>query len=181
MMVNKTRQLVFSGLCVAMGIALPMAFHTIPNAGSIFLPMHLPVLLCGFLCGPVYGMACGMITPLISSFATGMPAAAVLPGMVCELAVYGLVTGLLTRLVHTASETLNVYLALIGAMLSGRVVAGLLNGFLFRAGKYSLQAWVTASFVTAVPGIVIQLIALPIIVITLKKAGVAVGREKALR
>lgn len=38
-------------MCAALCVVLPMAFHAIPNAGSIFLPMHIPVLLCGFLCG----------------------------------------------------------------------------------------------------------------------------------
>jgi len=166
---NKTKKLVFAGLCVALGIALPMAFHTIPNAGSIFLPMHIPVLLCGLLCGPGYGLACGLLTPLISSFATGMPPAAILPGMLCELAVYGLVTGVLAQVVKTPNKTANIYLALVGAMVSGRVVSGILNGLIFRAGKYSLQAWVTASFVTAIPGIIIQLVAIPVIVLSLRK------------
>ena len=46
---NNTKKVVFSGLLVAMGIALPIMFHSIPNAGSIFLPMHIPVLLSGFI------------------------------------------------------------------------------------------------------------------------------------
>ena len=32
----KTKKLVFTALCIAIGIVLPMAFHAIPNAGSIF-------------------------------------------------------------------------------------------------------------------------------------------------
>ena len=78
---NQTVKLTISGACVALGVVLPIAFHSIPNAGSIFLPMHIPVLLCGLLCGPLYGLLCGILAPLISSFVTGMPPMAILPGM----------------------------------------------------------------------------------------------------
>ena len=44
---NQVKKLVMAAMCVALGIVLPMAFHTIQNAGSIFLPMHIPVLICG--------------------------------------------------------------------------------------------------------------------------------------
>ena len=62
-MKSTTKKLVSCALCIAIGVLLPMAFHAIPNAGSIFLPMHIPVLICGLFCGAPYGLACGMITP----------------------------------------------------------------------------------------------------------------------
>ena len=89
-----TRKLVSCALCIALGVLLPMAFHVIPNAGSVFLPMHIPVLICGLFCGWPYGLACGILTPFISSVTTGMPPAMMLPQMMVELAVYGLVAGL---------------------------------------------------------------------------------------
>ncbi len=76
---TNARQLVMAALCAALGVVLPVALHSIPNAGSILLPMHIPVLLCGLVCGPVYGLGCGVLTPLLSSLITGMPPAAVLP------------------------------------------------------------------------------------------------------
>ena len=167
---NKTKKLVFAGLCVAIGVALPIAFHSIPNAGSIFLPMHIPVLLCGLICGPLYGLACGILAPLLSSLLTGMPPAAFLPSMLCELAVYGLVSGLLVRFVKTKSRVANIYISLLGAMLAGRLVAGALNALIFRAGEYSMQLWVAGSFVTALPGIAVQIVVIPLIVLALQKA-----------
>ena len=167
---SKTKKLVFAGLCVAIGVALPIAFHSIPNAGSIFLPMHIPVLLCGLLCGPLYGLACGVLAPLLSSLLTGMPPVSFLPSMLCELAVYGLVTGLLLRWIHTKSTAANIYLSLLGAMLAGRIVSGVLNALIFRAGEYSIQLWLTAAFVTALPGIAVQIIVIPLIVLALQKA-----------
>jgi thiamine transporter ThiT len=91
---GKTRRLVYAATCVALGVTLPLAFHGVPNAGSVFLPMHIPVLLCGLLCGWAYGLACGFLTPLLSFLFTGMPPAAFLPSLLCEMAVYGLAAGL---------------------------------------------------------------------------------------
>lgn len=166
-------EMVVSALCVALGVVLPVAVHGIPNAGSILLPMHIPVLLCGLLCGPAYGIACGILTPLLSSLITSMPPMAMLPSMICELAVYGFAAGLLILVVRTGSQVANVYISLIGAMLVGRVVYGVVNALIFRAGEYSMQMWLTASFVTALPGIIIQLVLLPLVVLALRKARLA--------
>ena len=167
---NKTRTLVFAALCCALGVVLPVAFHGIPGGGLVFVPMHLPVLLCGLLCGPVWGLACGVTAPAVSCLATGMPPAAKLPIMLCELATYGAVSGLLIRRVHIRSRAGGLYLSLAAAMLAGRVVSGLAGGLVFGAGT-TLRSWVTASFVTALPGIAIQLVLLPVLVLTLQKAG----------
>lgn len=165
--------LVVAALCVAIGVVLPVAVHGIPNAGAVLLPMHIPVLLCGLLCGPLYGLGCGILTPLMSSLITGMPGPAYLPSMVCELAVYGLIAGLLIFLVHTGNQTADLYISLAGAMIAGRIIYGIVNALIFRAGEYSMSMWLTASFVTALPGIVIQLVLLPLIVLGLRRAKLA--------
>lgn len=167
---SSTKRLILAALCVALGVVLPIVFHSIANAGSIFLPMHIPVLLCGLICGWPFGLVCGIATPLLSSLITGMPPVAFLPSMLCELAVYGLVSGLLMRWIKTKRLVLDLYLSLIGAMLAGRLVFGLLNALVFRAGAYSLPVWTAAAFVTALPGIVIQLVIVPMLVLALKKA-----------
>lgn len=167
---KNTKNLMITALCIALGLVLPTAFHVIPNAGSVMLPMHIPVLLCGMICGPVLGLIAGICTPILSSVMTGMPPAAILPGMACELAVYGLVTGLMLQIVKTKNNTINLYVSLITAMIAGRLVSGVLNALIFRAGAYSLQIWVTASFVTALPGILLQLVILPVLVLALQKA-----------
>ena len=170
MKMKHTKNLVLTGLCCALGVVLPILLHSIPKAGSILLPMHIPVLLCGLICGPLYGLGCGILTPILSSLITGMPPAAYLPSMVCELAVYGLLAGLFIRLIHTKQRSLNLYVSLIGAMIGGRIVYGLLNSLIFQAGEYSLQLWLAGAFINAAPGIVIQLVILPVVVLTLYKA-----------
>ena len=173
---SNTKKLIFTALCVALGITLPIAFHSIANAGAIFLPMHIPVLLCGLLCGWPYGLACGVLSPLLSSLLTGMPPVAVLPGMLFELAVYGAVSGFLLPRLHFQKKVFNIYTALLSAMLLGRIVSGVMNALIFRAGAYSLELWLTASFITALPGIVIQLVLIPVLILALSKAGIIQDR-----
>ncbi len=166
---NNTKKLVLTALFAAIGVVLPQTFHMIPNAGSVILPMHIPVLIAGFLVGPVYGLVCGIITPLLSHLIFSMPPAPVLPGMLCELAVYGLMSGLLNKVVKMENQLAKAYVVLIGAMLCGRITYGMLNALIFRAGSYSMQAWLSAAFVTAIPGIIIQLLLIPILVIRLRR------------
>ncbi len=162
--------MILTALFIAIGIALPLAFHSIPQAGQIFLPMHISVLMCGLVCGWPFGLACGIVTPLLSSLLTGMPPMAMLPAMLCELAVYGLVSGLLIHFIRIKNRYARIYIALIGAMLAGRIVSGMLNALILQAGSYSLEAWLATSFITALPGIAIQLVAIPVLVFALVKA-----------
>ena len=118
MQLSATKKLVFCAICVALCVVLPMAFHAL-GSGTVFLPMHVPVLLCGLVCTWPYGVVCGLLGPLLSSVLTGMPAAAVLPSMMAELAVYGLVTALVMRLVHTGRLYGDLYIALCCASPCG--------------------------------------------------------------
>ena len=141
-----TRKLVSCALCIALGVLLPMAFHVIPNAGSIFLPMHIPVLICGLFCGWPYGLACGILTPFISSVTTGMPPAMILPQMMVELAVYGLVTGLCASYIPVKNEMTKLYMSLIIAMLAGRIMNGLVNTCILSTQGYTLSVFMSANF-----------------------------------
>ena len=115
------KNLAFCALCIALCVVLPMAFHAIANAGPIFLPMHIPVLLCGLACGWPYGLVCGLLGPVLSGVLTGMPSPAVLPGMMVECGVYGLVSGLMMQAVHTKKLYADLYISQITAMLLGRI------------------------------------------------------------
>ena len=167
---SNIKRMVFTALLIALGVVLPMALHGIPNAGMVLLPIHIPVLLCGILCGFPYGLACGILTPLLSHLVTGMPPAAILPAMLCELAVYGAVSGLLMRYVPAKNTYVKITISLIGAMLAGRLVFGLLNALIFRAGNYSMEIWLASAFVTALPGIAIQLVLIPTLYAAFAKA-----------
>ena len=169
MKLTPVKKLVFTAACAALCLVLPMAFHAVPNAGSIFLPMHIPVLLCGLICGWPYGGVCGLIGPLISSLLTGMPPAAMLPSMMIECCVYGFASGLLMKFVYTKYAVVDLYISLVAAMAAGRAVAGLAKAWIFTPGV-SPFAWVTTSLAAGIPGIVIQLILMPMVVFALTRA-----------
>lgn len=168
---SAVKRSILTAVCVALCVVLPQAFHSIPNAGSVYLPMHIPVLLCGLICGGSYGLLCGLAGPALSSLFTGMPAMAYLPSMMVECAVYGLAAGLVLGVLRTKKLYADLYVSLVVAMLAGRVMAGIAKALIFSAGSYSMAAWVTGSFVTSLPGIVIQLLLIPAIVSALMKAG----------
>lgn len=169
MKLTPVKKLVFTAVCAALCLVLPMAFHSVPNAGTIFLPMHIPVLLCGLICGWPYGGVCGIVGPLLSSLVTGMPPAAMLPSMMVECCAYGFVTGMLMRHVHTKHAVADLYISLVSAMVVGRAIAGFAKAWIFTPG-ISPFAWVTTSLVAGIPGIVIQLILMPMVVFGLTRA-----------
>lgn len=167
---SNVKKTVISALCVAMCVVLPMAFHAIPGAGKVCSPMHIPVLLCGLLCGPLYGLLCGIAGTTLSTLVTTMLSAADMPCMLAELAVYGLVTGGMMRLVRTGKKYLAVYASLLTAMLSGRVFAGILMALFFAQGSYSIKLWIMSYFIISWPGIVIHLILVPTVYFAVKKS-----------
>ena len=173
---NPVKSVVVAAVCAALGTVLPMAFHAIPGAGAVWLPMHIPVMICGLVAGPAPGAATGLLAPVLSSLLTGMPAAPILPSMTCELAVYGLVSGALGTHVRTGRLPLDLYVSLAGAMLAGRLVGGALQALIFLPGTYSLAAWVTGYFVTGLLGIVLQLVVVVPIVVSLERAGLVPPR-----
>ena len=163
------RKSITSAMLIALCVVLPLAFHTIPRAGSILLPMHIPVLLAGLICGPLFGLIVGMAGPLLSSMITGMPPTGIVPIMMIELGTYGLVAGFMVKLVHTRSLSADLYISLIVAMLVGRVVAGAAQAIYFFDGVYAIHIWTTSYFVTSFPGLVIQLLFVPSVVIALER------------
>lgn len=173
---SQVKRIVVSAVCAALGIVLPMAFHAIPNAGAVWLPMHIPVMICGLVAGPVSGAVTGLLAPVLSSLLTGMPATGMLPQMAVELVVYGLVSGALSEHVRTGSVSRDLYVSLVGAMLAGRVVRGVASALIFSPGAYTLEAWVTTSFVTSITGIVLQLAVVVPIVVSLERAGLVPPR-----
>ena len=167
---SDTKRMIIAALCMALCVVLPMAFHAVPNAGSIFLPMHIPVLLCGLICGWKYGLACGLIGPLLSSLITGMPPIAYLPSMLCELAAYGFISGFFSEKLHISNYYWKMMICLISVMLIGRVFSGILRALIFARGSYSIGVWTASYFVTSFPGIIIQLVLIPALITALKKS-----------
>ena len=161
---------IITALCVALCVVLPMALHAVPKGGVLFSPMHLPVLLCGLVCGAPFGLICGILGPFVSSMLTSMPAFGYMPIMMIELGLYGLISGLVMQFLRSGKLVVDLYAALIIAMLGGRVITGILRALIFAGGSYSWSAWATGYFVSCLPGIIIQLILLPTIYAALERA-----------
>lgn len=170
---SKNKKIISAAVCVAMCVVFPLAFHAIPNGGSLFSPMHIPVFLCALVCGPLLGMVCGALGPFLSSIITQMPPMAYLPVMLVELAVYGLVCGLCMRFIKTGRIYADVYLSLGISMILGRIAAGMAKAFIFSAGGYSISMWVSAYFISSIPGIIAHLILVPAVYAALRKAKLA--------
>ena len=166
---SNLKKSITTSMLIAFCVVLPMAFHTIPRAGSVLMPMHIPVLLAGLICGPLFGLVAGVSGPLLSHLMTGMPPAGVFPVMMIELGTYGLVAGAMSKMIHTRRISADLYISLIVAMLAGRIVAGIAMAVYFFDGTYAIGLWTTSYFVTSLPGIVIQVLFVPSVVIALER------------
>lgn len=157
---TSTKKLTFAGLFLALAVLIPMVFHLTGIAGPIFLPMHIPVILCGFICGKKYGLLVGAIAPLINTLILGMPVLYPIGiGMVFELAAYGFFAGWLFE------KSKRVIPALIGAMLLGRIVRVLVTYLItvpFGAA-FIFKGILAALFVTSIWGIIIQIVLIPLV------------------
>ena len=167
------RNLVLSALFLALGIVLPFVTGQIPQIGSMLLPMHLPVLICGLICGWQYGAAIGLILPPLRYVLFGMPP--IFPtgvSVAFEMAAYGLLVGLL----YSRSKwkcVLSLYRSLILAMIGGRIVWGVVRVICsgVSGNPFTWKLFLSGAFLTAIPGIVLQLVFIPLVMIALDRTG----------
>ena len=163
----KINNLVLSAMFLCIGFVLPMLTSQIKEIGDTLLPMHIPVMLCGLICGRKYGLLVGFLLPFLRGFTFGMPP--VYPNavwMAIELATYGFVIGCWKR-----NNLKGVYISLISAMFLGRVAWGISKALLLGLGgkTFTIAMFVAGGFVDAAPGIVLQLVLIPLIMMILIK------------
>lgn len=161
----------YSALCLTLAMVLPFLTGQIPSIGQALAPMHLPVFLCGFTCGWPYGLLVGFIAPFLRSVTFGMPPlfpSAV--GMAFELATYGFLSGLLYRALPKKFPYL--YLSLIGAMIGGRSVWGGVRYAIagFSGTSFTFPMFLSGALLGAIPGIIIQIILIPVLIFALDHA-----------
>lgn len=162
------KRMVLAALFLAISYVMPFLTGQIPEIGSMLCPLHIPVLLCGFICGWPWGLVVGFIAPLMRSLTLTMPP--LFPTAVCmafELAAYGAIAGLLYKFLPRKKPF--VYLSLLTAMLVGRLVWGAAM-FVFmglNGGSFTFAAFIAGAFTNALPGIVVQIVLIPILVMIL--------------
>jgi hypothetical protein len=157
---------------MATGLILPFLTGQIPEIGNMLLPMHLPILLCGLICGPWYGLAVGVTTPLLRSLIFHMPP--LYPkaiAMAFELGTYALIIGIIFHFVLKKQNILSLYISLVSSMLAGRAVWGVVTAVLMGVGgkSFTFALFITEALVNAIPGIVLQLILIPAIMVILHR------------
>ena len=168
------RRLTISAMLIAVGMLLPFLTGQIQHIGNMLCPMHLPVFICGMICGPWWGLVCGAVLPVLRSMVFGMPV--LMPAafaMAFELGAYGFVSGYLRKKLPRTLSML--FVSLLCAMLLGRIIWGVASIPLYGvAGKtFGWQLFIANGFVNAIPGMILQLIAVPAIVTALEKARLA--------
>lgn len=162
---DQISKLTLGAFFIALGIALPFLTGQVPQIGSMLLPMHIPVLLCGIVCGPVMGLIVGFVIPLLRSVTIGMPY--LFPtaiAMAFELATYGIVIGMLYKMLN--GKRFQVYLSLLGSMVAGRIVYGVAMSILLgvSGGAYTYEIFIAGAVTGAIPGIILQFICIPVII-----------------
>ena len=178
---NNVKKLVLSAMFLAIAYVLPFFTGQIKEIGSMLCPMHIPVLLCGFICGWQYGLACGFIAPLFRSLTLGMPM--LFPSAVCmalELAVYGAASGIFYKLLP--HKRIYTYVSLLISMIAGRVVWGLamFTCMGLSGGSFTFSAFLAGAITNAIPGIIIQLVLVPVLVIVVDKVEEGRGQKDSL-
>lgn len=164
-------RLSLSAMFLALMFILPLLTGQIPQLGERFCPMHIPVFLCGYLCSGPWALAVGFIGPLLRSLTVGVPAP-FFPKAVAiafELATYGLVSGISYKLLP--KKKINLYLSLVISMVAGRIIRGIVQLCFvgLNVAEFDLSAYWTVVVVNALPGIIIQLILIPVLVSAVEK------------
>lgn len=153
---------------LALAVSVPQIFHLTGVGGTVILPMHIPVILAGLLVSPAIGLYVGLLAPIISHLFTGMPPMSppILPLMVVELGIYGFAAGLMHRIFKR-----NSYISLIVAMISGRIALGIAAYVMMQFFGFELDPmlYVKGAVVTGLPGIVLQLVLIPVLVLMVER------------
>lgn len=170
---NPVLNLTLAAMFLAMGLLLPFLTGQIQHIGNMMLPMHIPVIMCGLICGWKYGLAVGAVMPILRSLIFTMPP--MYPqaiAMAFELAAYGFVVGLLYERSRWKC-IISLYRSMLIAMIAGRIVWGISEIFLLGLGEngFTWEAFMAGAFLNAFPGIILQLVFIPAMMLVLNKTG----------
>lgn len=165
---QKILKMILAGLFLALAYVMPFLTGQIPSVGNMLCPMHIPVILCGFICGWQYGLLIGILAPLFRSLTLGMPP--IFPtavAMAFELATYGAISGILYKVLPKKKPF--IYVALLMAMIVGRLVWGLVTFICMSVSgnEYTFAVFIASAVTNAIPGIVVQIVLIPILVMVI--------------
>ncbi len=156
---EKVKYVVGTILLSGLGVALPRIFHILAgvSAGSIFLPMHICVLISALTFGAISSTIVAGTSILCNYLLTGMPSLIRFPYMLIELVIYGI-------LLSVFNKKFNSYVSLIMTIILGRILyAGVLFSAVNILGLSSYGISVIESIKMGIPGIILQLLFVPVL------------------
>ena len=174
-MKNKTsvEKLTLSAVFLAAGNCAAIFDWTDPGCRKYAAAYAHSGLALWFCMRMAMGLLTGFVLPIMRSALLSMPP--MMPtamAMAFEMAVYGAVTGLLYQ--RLTKNMASVYISLVSAMIAGRLVWGAVSIIFYGiAGKsFGWQFFLGGALLNAVPGIILQLVLIPLVILTLKRAKV---------
>ena len=165
------KSLVSAGVII-LAVMLPQLVHLAagPSGGMTWLPMYLPVLLGGCLLGTWWGLGVGILSPLVSfavtsAMGSAMPAAARLPFMTAELAVFAAVSGLFSAKI--SENGWMAFPAVLLAAVSGRAVFLLLTAIFQSVAPFTVSV-VWSQIQSGFIGLILQAVLVPLMVMGIR-------------
>jgi len=150
-------------LFFALALIIPMVFHArgiVFPAILAFQPMHWMILFAALAYGPLSGALMGIAVPVASFLLTGHPMPGTLPLMLPELAVYGLVAGLLKQKVTAFGS---VAIALVAGRAVFLALSMMLGPLMFMREEVSALGFIQGVWGPGVPAMLLQIAFLPVL------------------
>ena len=168
------KKLTVSAMMLAIALLLPFLTGQLPAIGNMLSPMHIPVLLTGMLCGPIFGFAVGVVAAPLRFVLFGMPRMPNVLYMTAELAAYGLLSGIFYNILP--KRKISLYASLLLSMIGGRIAYAIIFISINLSNAKTPEALilpiVSATVLIAWPGMILQVLIIPTLLIVLQKAKV---------
>ena len=151
--IKTTKAILGQCLFLTIALLLPALTHRLGLNYLIAQPMHWMILFAGLTYGALSGMIIGASIPVVSFLISGMPVPVMLPLMIPELAVYGLLTGLL-------KNKITAFGSLAAALIAGRIVFLILLAMSGRLNVPVLE-YAQMTWLPGLSAVVLQIALLP--------------------
>ena len=151
----KTKKAILGQLLfLTLALVLPTLTHRLGLNYLAAQPMHWMILFAGLTYGALSGMLLGAAIPVVSFLVSGMPVPVMLPLMIPELAVYGLLSGLLKQRT-TAFGSVAI------SLVAGRIVFLILLAITGQLGVPVFE-YIQATWFPGLTAVILQISILPI-------------------
>ena len=145
---RESRSLLYAALFVVGNLLLPQLCHIIPQGGLMLLPIYFFTLIGAYKYGWQVGLLTALLSPALNSALFGMPALAVLPGIMVKSALLALAAAYIAHRHQSVSIAL-----LLAVVLAYQVVGSLVESAMLGSLALGFQ-----DFRIGIPGMLLQVI-----------------------